>query len=122
MRTVTQEVVDQISGPIMDFFLAHTKKEILDEAIHRSISICPLSSIQDLLNDANLKARDFWTEIDHGELNTNMTYPRQFIKSSEVDVHTRFRAPLIGEHNEEVYREIGLSRNDLVVLKQAGIV
>jgi crotonobetainyl-CoA:carnitine CoA-transferase CaiB-like acyl-CoA transferase len=35
---------------------------------------------------------------------------------------TRFRAPLIGEHNEEVYREIGLSRQDLVVLKQAGVI
>jgi crotonobetainyl-CoA:carnitine CoA-transferase CaiB-like acyl-CoA transferase len=122
MRVVTQEVVDQISRPIMDFFLTHTKKEILNEAVHRSISICPLSSIQDLLNDVNLKARDFWTKIDHPELKTNITYPKQFIKSSEVNVLTRFRASLIGEHNEEVYRDIGLSRNDLVVLKQAGIV
>ena len=121
MRTVTQEIIDQVSKPIMEFFSAHTKKEILDEAINRGISICPLSSIQDLLDDASLKARDFWTEIEHPELKANITYPRQFIKSSEVDAITRFRAPLIGEHNEEVYSEIGLSRNDLVILKQAGI-
>lgn len=122
MGTATQEVIDQISKPIQEFFLVHTKKEILNEAIKRNISICPLSSIQDLLNDANLKARDFWVEIEHPELETKITYPRQFIRSSEKVDMTQLRAPLIGEHNERVYSELGLSRHDLVVLKQAGVI
>ena len=38
-----------------------------------------------------------------------ISYPRQFVRSSECEAITRFRAPLIGEHNSEVYGEIGLS-------------
>jgi crotonobetainyl-CoA:carnitine CoA-transferase CaiB-like acyl-CoA transferase len=122
MATVTQEEIDRISNLIREFFLVHTKKEILDEALRRSMSICPLLGMQDLLNDANLNARNFWVEIEHPELETKITYPRQFVRSSEKVTMTRFRAPLIGEHNEEVYREIGLSKQDLVALKQAGVI
>jgi benzylsuccinate CoA-transferase BbsE subunit len=122
MFSVNQEVVDQISRPIEKFFLAHTKREIAQGAAEKSISVCPLSSMEDLLNDAQLEARNFWVEIDHSELNTKITYPREFVKSSEKVCATRFRAPLIGEHNEEIYGEIGLSKGDLVVLKQAGSI
>ncbi len=120
--SVTQEVVDQISKPIEKFFLAHTKREIARGATDRHISVCPLSSMEDLLHDAQLEARNFWVEIEHPELNTKISYPREFIKSSEKVCATRFRAPLIGEHNEEIYSEIGLSKRDLVTLKQAGII
>jgi crotonobetainyl-CoA:carnitine CoA-transferase CaiB-like acyl-CoA transferase len=122
MATVTQEKIDQISNPIREFLRVHTKKEILEEALRRRMSICPLLSMKDLLNDANLKARDFWVEMEYPELKAKIPYPRQFVRSSENLTMTRFRAPLIGEHNEEVYREIGLSRQDLVVLKQAGVI
>ena len=121
MWKATREIISQISQPIAKFFMAHTKKELLDGASERHISICPLSSMEDLVNDTQLEYRNFWTEIEHPELRTSLTYPREFIKSSENYYATRFRAPLIGEHNEEIYREIGISSEDLVVLKQAGI-
>jgi crotonobetainyl-CoA:carnitine CoA-transferase CaiB-like acyl-CoA transferase len=103
MFRATQEVIDRISKPIEKFFLAHTKREIAQEAVARRISICPLSSMEDLLNDAQLKARNFWVEIEHPELNSKITYPREFVKSSAKVCATRFRAPLIGEHNGEIY-------------------
>jgi benzylsuccinate CoA-transferase BbsE subunit len=122
MFRVSQEVVDQISRPIEQFFLAHTKKEIAQGAVARGISICPLSSMENLLHDSQLESRNFWVEIEHPELNTRITYPREFVKSSEKAYATRFRAPLIGEHNREVYSEIGFSQPDLVALNQAGII
>jgi crotonobetainyl-CoA:carnitine CoA-transferase CaiB-like acyl-CoA transferase len=122
MFTVNQEVVDRISKPIETFFLALTKREIARGAADRHISICALSSMEDLFNDAQLKSRDFWVDIEHPELNTRITYPKEFVKSSEEEHATRFRAPLIGEHNPEIYGEIGLSQQDLITLKQAGII
>ena len=79
-------------------------------------------SMQDLLDDPCLNERDFWTKIEHQELGEKITYPRTFIRSTEGDFSTRFRAPLIGEHNGEVYKDIGLSEADLKVLKQDGII
>jgi len=122
MGTVTQDVLDRIAKPIGEFFLSRTRKEILEAAIKRNISICSLSSMEDLVNDRNLKERNFWTEIDHPELGIKIPYPLQFAEMSETSIATRFRAPLIGEHNSEVYGEIGLSSQDLILLKQAGVI
>jgi benzylsuccinate CoA-transferase BbsE subunit len=122
MFTVTREEMDSISGPVGEFFRRHTRKELLEGAVPRGVSIGPLSSMQDLLNDECLNTRDFWKEIEHPELGTSITYPREFVKSSENDCSTQFRAPLIGEHNEEVYKEIGLSQQELIRLKQAGTI
>jgi crotonobetainyl-CoA:carnitine CoA-transferase CaiB-like acyl-CoA transferase len=122
MATATQEEIDRISAPIMAFFRSHTKQEILDAAIGRNVSVCPLSGMKDLMRDANLRERGFWIEIEHPELNGHLEYPRQFIRSSEGPIGTRFRAPLIGEHNTEVYGEMGLSGQTLVGMKTAGII
>ncbi len=56
MASATQDLIDRISGPIEAFFLTRTKKEALDAAISRNISICPLFSMEDILNDPNLAA------------------------------------------------------------------
>lgn len=122
MGNAAQEIVDQISKPIERFFLTHTKGEISKEANHRHMSICPLSNIEDLLSDKQLEARNFWTKINHPELNTNIIYPKEFVKSSLTSYATRTRAPLIGEHNEEIYSEIGITKRDLVVLRESGVI
>ncbi len=122
MFTVNQEVMDKISSPVGEFFKKHTRKELLKGAVPRGVSIGPLSSMQDLLEDECLNARDFWTKIEHPELRTSITYPKAYVKSTEMDFSTRFRAPLIGEHNGEVYQEIGLATEDLQLLKKEGII
>ena len=122
MFTVTREEMENISKPVGEFFLRHTCKELLKGAVPRGVSIGPLSGMQDLLDDECLKERNFWTEVEHPELGTKITYPREFIRSSEADCAIRFRAPLIGEHNEEVYTKLGISEKELDRLKEAGVI
>jgi len=122
MFTVTQDVMNRISGPVGEFFLGHTRKELLMGAVPRGVSIGPLSSMQDLLDDENLKARDYWTRLEHAELGTSITYPKEYIRSSLMDFSTRSRAPLVGEHNNEIYKELGLSEQDLNSLETNGII
>ena len=122
MATATQELVDKISRPISEFFKTRTKKEALDAAMSRNISICPLMGNRDLLEDPNLAAREFWKPIEHRELKAAIPYPKQFARSSENEMETRFRAPRIGEHNTEVYGELGLSDNRIEELKEAGVI
>ncbi len=122
MFTVNQEVMDKISQPVGEFFLRHTRKELLQGAVPRGVSIGPLSSMQDLIEDECLKERDFWTKIEHQELGTSITYPRTFIRSTETDYSTRFRAPLVGEHNKEVYQDFGISAEELESLQQEEVI
>lgn len=122
MATATQELIDKISKPIAEFFLTRTKKEALDAAMTRNISICPLMDNRDLLQDPNLAARNFWMPIEHPELQATIPYPRQFVRSSENETETRSRAPLIGEHNAEIYGELGLTGERIEELKKAGVI
>ncbi len=99
------------------FFLKHTSKELLKGAVPRGVSIGPLSSMQDLLEDECLNERKFWTEVKHPELKTKITYPKTFIRSTETDMSVRFCAPLPGEHNKEIYKEIGIEGEALTDLQ-----
>jgi crotonobetainyl-CoA:carnitine CoA-transferase CaiB-like acyl-CoA transferase len=42
---------------------------------------------------------------------------------SGADCGIKFRAPLIGEHNAEIYgTELGISRQEFIALKQGNVI
>ena len=52
-----------------------------------------------------------------------ITYPGAWAISSEANLNIRRRAPLIGEHNQEIYeRELGMTKEELAILKQSGVM
>jgi crotonobetainyl-CoA:carnitine CoA-transferase CaiB-like acyl-CoA transferase len=119
------EVLSRIEGLVMKFFSKHTKKELDAEAKKRGVMLYPVADVKDVLESGQLASRDFWRKVEHPELGTSIVYPGPFTRCSEADLAPRVfcRAPLIGEHNEEIYiRELGISRETLSELKQAGIV
>jgi crotonobetainyl-CoA:carnitine CoA-transferase CaiB-like acyl-CoA transferase len=122
MAGATQELIDTISQPIAEFFKTRTKKEALDAAMSRNISICPLMGMKDLIVDPNLAARNFWMPLTHPELNAAIPYPRQFARSSENEMQIKSRAPLIGQHNAEVYGELGMSEQQIAELRKSGVI
>jgi len=123
LHTTTQEVVDRISEPTAKFFGAHTKAELYEGALKHRAQLYPVATTTDILESVQLDARDFWAEIEHPELGTTITYPGRFAKASETPPAISRRAPLIGEHNREVYeRELGMSSEELIALKQAGVI
>jgi len=123
MSTVTQDFMDKIEEPIGRFFLLHPKAELEAEAVKRDIVLYLVSNMGDLPASPQLKARNYWVEVEHPELNASITYPGAWANISDYGWRMRFRAPLIGEHNEEIYcRELGLSKNELIAMKEAGII
>ncbi|MFC1861308.1 CaiB/BaiF CoA transferase family protein [Chloroflexota bacterium] len=122
-ETAPPEIVEQVAGPTAKFFMAHTKAEILDGAAKRGALLGIVGTTSDLLENPQLVARGFWAEIEHPELGTTIKYPGAFTHSTEVPPGISRPAPLIGEHNVEIYeKELGLSREELLILKQAGII
>ena len=122
MSQMTQELQDKLSEPISRFFMKHTKSELYKGAVERHIMLYPVCNSKDILEDPQLRSRGFWKEVRHPELDDTIIYPGGWMKSSEVSVDIRHRAPLIGEHNQEIYAELGLSDQELQTLKQAGVI
>lgn len=122
--SISQEERSNLENPIADFLLTKTKAELLNAGLERGILIMPVNTIKDAVEGEQLKARDFWVEVEHPELGETITYPGFPIKWTELPPYRPPRpAPLLGEHNPEVYeRELGLSRQELVLLKNRGII
>lgn len=118
----TGGIVNRVTESIGKFLMTHTKAELF-EAINLGINIYPVSNIKDIVESTQLAARQFWMDIEHSELGTTITYPGAFTKSSEAPPIISRRAPFIGEHNREVYEsELGLTNEELMILKQANVI
>jgi len=70
-----------------------------------------------------LKARNFFVKVPHPDLNDELPYCGPYITMSETPITLRNRAPLIGEHNLEIYvKDLGLKESDLKDLKAKGVI
>ncbi|MEE9286035.1 MAG: CoA transferase [Dehalococcoidia bacterium] len=123
MLSVTQEQLDDWDQVFGEFFLRHTKEQLVEGALSRRMMIYPVNTIADALSQRHFAEREFFTEIDHPELGRTVRYPGPYWKSPGAPWRAKGRAPLIGEHNREVYgEELGLSREDLAALKASGVI
>jgi crotonobetainyl-CoA:carnitine CoA-transferase CaiB-like acyl-CoA transferase len=111
-------------GEAIDAFtLTKTKEELyLVGAYERAMLIAPVANTKDISEDIQLEARHFWVDLPHPELERDIPYCGPFIQLSETPIEYRRRAPLIGEHNKEVYAEIGLDGAALEALEAKGII
>ena len=121
--SLTQEDFDSVLNAIANFFKTMTKDEIQKGAIERAIQVQAAYGPGETMRDPQLIAREFWVQIEHEELNDSITFPGAPIKFTETPMKVWHRAPLIGEHNEEIYlRELGFSKEELITLKMGGII
>jgi crotonobetainyl-CoA:carnitine CoA-transferase CaiB-like acyl-CoA transferase len=104
--------------------MTRTKEELYTTGAYKlRILIAPVADTKDISEDIQLEARRFWVEMAHPELDVNIPYCGPFIRLSETPIDYRKRAPLIGEHNKEIYGgELGLSDAELRSLKEKGII
>jgi crotonobetainyl-CoA:carnitine CoA-transferase CaiB-like acyl-CoA transferase len=123
IATVTQEEIDRMEAPIARFFAGVTKQEFFHEVIKRGMLGYPVASVEEICEDPQLKARGFWQEVDHPELRSTFTYPGGFAKFSTAPCQIWRRAPLIGEHNREIYAgELGLGEKELKALARQKVI
>jgi crotonobetainyl-CoA:carnitine CoA-transferase CaiB-like acyl-CoA transferase len=103
--------------------MTKTKDELYEEAVKRKIMLCPCANTTDILRNRQLEARGFWEKVHHPELGDTLVYPGAPLKMQETPWGIQHRAPLIGEHNEEVYgEELGFSREELAILKSQNVL
>jgi crotonobetainyl-CoA:carnitine CoA-transferase CaiB-like acyl-CoA transferase len=125
LTKVSSEKIESWERVIGDFFLAHSQEELYRGALERRIPLTPLNDTSGVVEDEQLAARNFWVGVDHTELRTRIRYPGFLFLTSEEKCMPRVkgRAPLIGEHNAEIYlKELGLHEGEWIALQREGIV
>jgi crotonobetainyl-CoA:carnitine CoA-transferase CaiB-like acyl-CoA transferase len=103
------------------WLLERTMKQIVEAAQASGVMSTPCNTPESLLSDPHFRERGYWAEIDH-PVTGRLTYTGAPFRMSEGGWQIRRPAPLLGQHNEEIYSELGYSKEDLVQLKQTGVI
>jgi crotonobetainyl-CoA:carnitine CoA-transferase CaiB-like acyl-CoA transferase len=93
-------------------------RELLDAA---EVPNAPISSIADIVEEPHVQARGTLMTVDDPEIGPVMM-PAPVPRLSLTPATVQRPAPLLGEHNAEVYAELGLSPADLDDLRATGII
>jgi crotonobetainyl-CoA:carnitine CoA-transferase CaiB-like acyl-CoA transferase len=92
-----------------------TCAEWLDRLDEAGIPCGPINTYAQAFADPQVRARDMTLTVDHPTLGALQTLGSP-IKMSATPLNPRRRAPLLGEHTEEVLREFGLPEDQLLQL------
>lgn len=123
MAKVTQEQIDAMEAAFDGFFAAHTKEELFRESIKRRFLVYPVMVSSDLLHDEHLRQRGLFADVRHPPLGVSLTFPGHFFTSCGLTPRIHRAAPLLGEHNEEVYGKLlGLPPGELARLKSERVI
>ena len=123
MSTTTEKIVNNLEKDIGRFFLAHTKQELFEGGFKRHVDVYPVNDCRDIAEELQLKERNFWIKVNHPEFGMDLIYPGAFVKSSETFSGIRQRAPMIGEHCNDIYEnELGISKTKLNSLRERKII
>ena len=104
------------------FLKKRTRAELFDEAQSRSLLIVPVTTVDEVANSEQFEAREFWREHDMPGWSDPVRFPGPFVKLSDNEIQYRRRAPTLGEHNAEIYAELGLDDRALSDLRERGVI
>ena len=118
----TLEDYERLKLIVEDFTKTKTKEELFQNALDRGLLVAPVTTIDEVVKSEQLESRQYWTTVDHEEVGKAFAYPGPFAKFSEQPIAYKRRPPKIGEHNAEVYAELGLDAQALAALHSKGII
>ena len=113
---------DALQPLLQDWIKDQSVEDLYHKAQSRRVPIAPVSTMGDLFANAHLKARGFFATIDHPATGP-LQYPGALYKFSATPWEIRRPAPLLGQHNQEIYCErLGMGQDRLARLKEQGII
>ena len=124
-RFLEQKVRDKHFYEMRDLLREEAKKytsiELFDKVQAEGTACAPVCSTEQVFNSKQSKARNFFIPIGHPVAGTLM-YPGVPYKMSEAAPLGNTGAPTLGQDNEKVYGDLGYSREDLVALRDCGVI
>ena len=104
----SEQAVVELEAELETFFAAHGAQHLYESGQDHKVMICPVNTMQDLVDSPQLDARSFFTEVDDPALGTLRT-PGAPLKMSATPWREQ-PAPQVGQDNAEIFAELDRSR------------
>ncbi|MGD9803474.1 MAG: CaiB/BaiF CoA transferase family protein [Hyphomicrobiaceae bacterium] len=113
-KVVAESAKHIIDDVVANFIASLPAEEVYHAAQDRGFTWASVRAPEDLLEDAHLRDRGFWKEVPHPELGRSFIYPGEAAIYNGSPWRISRRAPLIGEHNAEIFTgELGFSDGEM---------
>jgi crotonobetainyl-CoA:carnitine CoA-transferase CaiB-like acyl-CoA transferase len=99
----------------------YTAQEVFEKVQYYKSACAPAYTAEEFFHSPQTVARKYLVEIDH-PIAGKLQYPGLPYQFSDASQDTRRPAPVLGQHNEEVFGRLGYTKEDSVKLKQAGVI
>ena len=104
------------------FCASMSKWTLYEEAQKQRLMIGIVSTPEDLAKNPQFAARNWYQDVPHDHLGASVRYAGPPYRLSETPWAMRRRPPLAGEHNADVYGEIGVAGGEIDRLRVAGVI
>lgn len=116
-REEQQRNIDHIIHVLEKWTQIHTVAELVEQGQAMRFPWANVATIPQLVHNPQLNERGFFIENDAGK-----KYPGAPCKLSRSPWSPQTRTPEPGEHNQEIFQELGLSEMELEKLARDGII
>jgi crotonobetainyl-CoA:carnitine CoA-transferase CaiB-like acyl-CoA transferase len=121
-RDYRRQHLDHIIAVLERWTKSHSVAELVEKGQLMHFPWAEVASISGLVNSPQLKERDFWVEVKHPESGKRYKFPGAPAKLSRSPWQGGSQVPKVGEHNKEVYQELGLSEDEIEALVKEGVI
>ncbi len=116
------ENAEELDRLVEEWTKEHSAEEVMARLQEQGVAAGVVEDASDLANDPQLKARDFFVELEHPELGKTISDATP-IKLSDTPARYNRAAPVRGQDNNYVYHQLlGVSEEELAKLREQGIV
>lgn len=113
------EHADELDALLADFIGSRTRDEVMAAFAEGQGAVAPVYSIEDIMSDPHYAARETIVSVEHERLG-ELKMQGMFARLQRTPGDVRHPGPGLGEHNEEVFAELGLGEEALVELRRRG--
>jgi CoA:oxalate CoA-transferase len=116
------ENLQDLTKVISEYTVKRTTDEWIKIFEEATVPCGAIMNIEQVVHDPQVRARNMIVEMEHPKLG-KFIFPGVPFHFSESPVSIKSFAPLLGEHNVEVYaEELGLGREEVEELKKDGVI
>ncbi|MFC7198674.1 CaiB/BaiF CoA transferase family protein [Halospeciosus flavus] len=111
----------ELDAELDDIFAERTTEEWLDVLKAENVPCTPLNTVEDVVDDPHIEAKDMVAEMEHPDLGTFKS-PANPVNFSTLDTDVEDAPPRLGEHTEDVLRDFGYTDADIERLRREDVV